>query len=76
MFELKKLRINKVCIDENSYHLKMNPKRLWLKRNAFVPMKSSRGSSVTIIGAIDSQEGFATIMHSGEVIVSSDSNIS
>jgi len=46
-----------VYVDESSFHQWLVPSRAWVRRDTVLDMPSSRGSSVTIIGAISERAG-------------------
>ena len=48
-----------IYVDESSFHQWLVPSRAWLKKDMVLKMPSSRGSSMTIIGAISEKVGIA-----------------
>ncbi len=61
-----------VYIDESTFHLWQKPSKLWLKRDISFPIQSRRGSSITIIAAIDGIVGlrhFQIITETNKAII-------
>lgn len=46
-----------IYVDESSFHQWLVPGRAWLKKDMMLKMPSSRGKSMTIIGAISEKLG-------------------
>ena len=49
--------IDTVYIDEASFHLWMQPGRLWIKRGMKVELPDTRGHSISVIGALSVRHG-------------------
>ena len=49
--------IDTVYIDETTFHLWMQPGRLWIKRGMKVELPDTRGHSISVIGALSVRHG-------------------
>ena len=46
-----------IYIDETTFHLWMQPARVWIKRGMKVELPNQRGQSISMIGALSVQHG-------------------